>query len=80
MSVERGELLGSRALSEAAAGEAPRSLWRQAAIRFRRNHAAMGSIYVLIVIGLASVLIPMFWPHAIEDASWEEDTRAALLR
>ena len=71
MSAERGELLGSQVLSRAAAGDAPRSLWRQAAARFRRNHAAMGSIYVLIVIGLASVLIPMFWPHAIEDASWE---------
>ena len=72
MSVERGELLGSRALSDAVAGEAPRSLWRQAAIRFRRNHAAMGSIYVLIAIALASTLIPMFWPHGIEDASWEK--------
>jgi oligopeptide transport system permease protein len=71
VSAERGELLGSQVLSRAAAGDAPRSLWRQAAARFRRNHAAMGSIYVLIVIGLASVLIPMFWPHAIEDASWE---------
>ena len=46
MSVERGELLGSQALSRAAAGDAPRSLWRQAAARFRRNHAAMGSIYL----------------------------------
>jgi len=71
VNVERGELLGSQVLADAAAGDAPSSLWRQAAARFKRNHAAMGSIYVLIVIGLASVLIPMFWPHAIEDASWE---------
>jgi oligopeptide transport system permease protein len=71
MSVERGELLGSPALARAAAGEASRSLWRQAALRFRRNRAAMGSIYVLILIGLAAVIIPMIWPHSIQDASWE---------
>jgi oligopeptide transport system permease protein len=46
-------------------------LWAQAAGRFRRNRAAMGSIYVLAMIGLTAVLIPMFWPHGIEDASWE---------
>lgn len=71
MSAERGELLGSQALTRAAAGDAPRSLWRQAAVRFKCNRAAMGSIYVLIAIGLASVLVPMLWPHPIEDASWE---------
>jgi len=71
VSAERGELLGSQALTRAAAGDAPRSLWRQAAVRFKCNRAAMGSIYVLIAIGLASVLVPMLWPHPIEDASWE---------
>jgi len=71
MNARPGELLGSEALAQAAAGVAPRSLWAQAAGRFRRNRAAMGSIYVLAVIGLTAVLIPMFWPHGIEDASWE---------
>lgn len=47
------------------------SLWEKAAIRFRRNHAAMASIYILLVIALTSIFIPMIWPHAIEDASWE---------
>ena len=64
-------LLKSPTLRRAAGGELSGSLWRQAARRFRRNRAAMGSIGVLLVIALASVLIPAFWPHAVEDASWE---------
>ena len=47
------------------------SVWRQAAWRFQRNKAAMGSVFVLILIGLSSVLVPLVWPHGIEDASWE---------
>ena len=64
-------LLQSPTLRRAAGGELSGSLWRQATRRFRRNRAAMGSIGVLAVIALASVLIPAFWPHAVEDASWE---------
>ena len=64
-------LLQSPTLRRAAGGELSGSLWRQATRRFRRNRAAMGSIGVLLVIALASVLIPAFWPHAVEDASWE---------
>ena len=71
MSTRPGELLGSTALADAAAGQASRSLWSQAARRFRRNRAAMGSIYVLGLIAITAVLVPMFWPHGIEDASWE---------
>ena len=66
-----GGLLRSRTLRPAAGGELSGSLWRQAGRRFRRNRAAMGSIGVLLLIALASVLVPAFWPHAVEDASWE---------
>ena len=66
-----GGLVQSRVLRRAAGGELSGSLWRQAGRRFRRNRAAMGSIGVLLAIALASVLIPAFWPHAVEDASWE---------
>ena len=66
-----GGLLQSPTLRRAAGGELSGSLWRQAGRRFRRNRAAMGSIGVLLAIALASVLIPAFWPHAVEDASWE---------
>jgi oligopeptide transport system permease protein len=31
----------------------------------------MGSVFILILIGLTSIAIPMLWPHAIEDASWD---------
>ena len=66
-----GGLLRSPALRRAAGGELSGSLWRQAGQRFRRNRAAMVSIGVLLVIALTSVLVPAFWPHAVEDASWE---------
>lgn len=66
-----GGLFRSPALRRAAGGELSGSLWRQAGRRFRRNRAAMGSIGVLLVIALTSVLVPAFWPHAVEDASWE---------
>ena len=65
------ELLRSPILRRAAGGEMSGSLWRQAGRRFRRNRAAMGSIGVLLVIALAAVLIPAIWPHAVEEASWE---------
>ena len=66
-----GGLLRSPALRRAAGGELSGSLWRQAGRRFRRNRAAMASIGVLLAIAIASVLIPALWPHAVEDASWE---------
>jgi len=69
--VSVGGLLQSPTLRRAAGGELSGSLWRQAGRRFRRNRAAMGSIGVLLAIALASVLVPAFWPHAVEDASWE---------
>jgi oligopeptide transport system permease protein len=67
----RPDLLGSEALAQAARGNVSHSLWRQAGRRFRRNRAAMGSIVILVLIGLTSIFVPMFWPHGIEDASWE---------
>lgn len=67
----RPELLGSEALAQAARGNVSRSLWRQAGRRFTRNRAAMGSVVILAVIALTSILVPVFWPHGIEDASWE---------
>lgn len=67
---ERG-VLGSPGVAAALRGEAPQSLWRQALRRFRRNRAAMGSIVVLALIALTSILVPLAWPHAVEDASWE---------
>jgi oligopeptide transport system permease protein len=65
------ELPGSDVVAQAAGGQAPRSLWRQAASRFRRNRAAIASIVILLLIAVTSILVPMLWPHGIEDASWE---------
>ena len=51
--------------------ESNRSLWQDALRRFRRNKAGMAGVYILVTIGVLSVVIPMFWPHSIEDSSWE---------
>ena len=69
-------LLQSPKLGRAAGGGLSGSLWRQAGRRFRRNRAAMGSIGVLLAIAVASALIPAFWPHAVEEASWENILQA----
>ncbi|MBL8225004.1 MAG: ABC transporter permease subunit [Chromatiales bacterium] len=58
-------------VTRALRGDIPASLWRQASRRFARNRAAMGSIVVLLLITVTSIAVPMFWPHGIEDASWE---------
>lgn len=71
MSAARPGMLGSPAVAAALGGNVPQSLWRQASRRFRRNRAAMISIFVLALIAATSTLVPMFWPHAIEDANWE---------
>jgi len=36
-----------------------------------RNRAAMWSVYVLAAIALTAIVVPLAWPHGIEDASWE---------
>jgi oligopeptide transport system permease protein len=64
-------IASSPAVAAALRGEASQSLWRQAARRFRRNRAAMGSVFVLAVIAITSIGVPLVWPHGIEDASWE---------
>jgi oligopeptide transport system permease protein len=71
VSAERAGPLASTAVRAALSGDAPQSLWRQAARRFRRNRAAMGSVVVLALIAASSVLVPAVWPHGIEDANWE---------
>lgn len=65
------QVMGSGTLARAARGEVSSSLWRQAAGRFRRNRAAMTSIWILLFIAVTSVFVPMLWPHGIEDANWE---------
>jgi oligopeptide transport system permease protein len=65
------QVMGSGTLARAARGEVSSSLWRQAAARFRRNRAAMTSIWILLFIAVTSVFVPMLWPHGIEDANWE---------
>lgn len=67
----RPDLLGSETLAQAARGDLSHSLWRQAGRRFMRNRAAMSSVFILAVIAVTAIGVPMFWPHGIEDASWE---------
>ncbi len=58
-------------IAAAARGHVSQSLWQQAFRRFRRNRAAMASIFVLIGIAATAIFVPIFWPHGIEDANWE---------
>lgn len=58
---------------------ASRSLWQLAGARFRRNRAAMASVVILALIAITSLLVPVFWPHGIEDASWETILSAPTL-
>ncbi|MBN8804723.1 MAG: ABC transporter permease subunit [Sphingopyxis terrae] len=44
-------------------------LWSLAFRRFRANRAAMGGVIVLGLIALGAILVPMFWPHSIGQAS-----------
>ncbi|MCC5795206.1 MAG: ABC transporter permease subunit [Chromatiales bacterium] len=71
MSAAKAPPLGSGPLGRAARGEVSQSQWQQAWRRFRRNRAAMGSIWLLCLIALLSIFVPMFWPHEIEDTYWE---------
>lgn len=54
------------------AGSAPagRSLTQDALIRFRRNKAAMFSLFLLIALIVAAFLGPAFIPYNYEDPDW----------
>ena len=45
------------------------SPWAQARRRFLRNTAAIVSLAILVTILLLAIIIPIIWPHKIEDAS-----------
>ena len=47
-----------------------RSLWANAWGRLRRNRAAVASLVILVIIAFLSVLVPMFWPHPIDEIFW----------
>lgn len=54
------------------AGAAPmeakgRSLWADARIRFFRNHAAVGALLVLILVGLFAILGPLIAQYEIDE-------------
>ncbi len=41
-----------------------RSLWQDARIRFMRNKAAMVSLFILVLMTLAVIVLPMIAPYA----------------
>lgn len=45
------------------------SVWAQARRRFLANRAAVGGLVMLVTIALLSVVVPMVWPHAIDEGS-----------
>lgn len=72
-------LPGSATLSRVAGSQLSHSQRQQAWRRFRRNRAAIGSIWVLCLIALLSAFVPVFWPHGIEDAYWDRMLLAPTL-
>jgi oligopeptide transport system permease protein len=56
---------------QAAGRTVGRSLWQDALRRFVSNKAAMGSVIVLLVISLLSIVAPLLSPHSLEDFYWE---------
>jgi oligopeptide transport system permease protein len=54
----------------------PRSLWSDARRRFMRNRAALISLGVLALVGLACVIGPWVLPHAFDSADWESMSAA----
>jgi oligopeptide transport system permease protein len=57
-----------------------RSLWADARRRFLRNRAAIISLCLLAVIGLACIFGPMLLPHAFDSADWEAMSIAPSLQ
>ncbi|WP_298941677.1 oligopeptide ABC transporter permease OppC [uncultured Psychromonas sp.] len=47
-----------------------RSLWQDARIRFMRNKAAMLSLFILIAIIIAVIVVPMLSEFAYDDTDW----------
>jgi oligopeptide transport system permease protein len=47
-----------------------RSLWQDARIRFMRNKAAMVSLFILIAIIIAVIVVPMLSEFAYDDTDW----------
>ena len=64
-------ILESRGIGDASIGRLSGSMWRRAGYRFCRNRAAMAGVVTLVLIALASVLVPILSIHDLEDASWE---------
>ncbi|KGK08791.1 oligopeptide ABC transporter permease OppC [Vibrio navarrensis] len=47
-----------------------RSLWQDARIRFMRNKAAMVSLFILMVMTLAVIVLPILAPFTFDDTDW----------
>ncbi len=47
-----------------------RSLWQDAWVRLRRNHAALASLWVLGLITLAAIVMPWVWPYGYAQPDW----------
>ncbi len=50
---------------------AGRSLWQDAADRFRANRAAMISAGIIFVIIILAIVVPIWGPHSLEEVYWD---------
>ena len=70
MSLFAVQRIAHNALLEDAAALHGRSLWDDAARRFRANKAAMAGIIVLGLITLGAIFAPYLSPYTVEDLDW----------
>lgn len=70
MSLFASQREGHDALLNESAALQGRSLWQDAARRFRANKAAMAGLIVLGLITLGAIFAPALSPHSIEDLDW----------
>ena len=68
---DNSSILESRGIRDASRSRLSGSMWRRAGYRFCRNRAAMAGVVTLVLIALASILVPALSSHQLEDASWE---------
>jgi len=58
---------------------AGRSLWQDAADRFRANRAAMVSTGIILVIVILAIVVPIWGPHSLEQVYWDRMLSAPSL-
>ncbi|MDH5276743.1 MAG: ABC transporter permease subunit [Gammaproteobacteria bacterium] len=63
--------------SSRSAGE---SLWKDAAHRFAGHRAAMISLGIILLFTVLAIVVPVWWPHPVDEVYWEKILVAPTLQ